>query len=297
MEESMAENLPTGQERDVKLLGGATIDGAPITYIIVLAAVVVALSFIPISVILITGGGSFPMSQGVLGLVGWILGPVAGGISSGIGALIAIFLAPQTAGLIPGLRILSSVISTFAAGSMGIIPSSEKNYSSFTITWIKIRFFHIVKFPVPIIIPPRKYFWLIIWVIGFISFLIYLGRAIYNGVGLWVFLAASFVDWSALILYLLPTRNLIANWIRNKNMGKVILGLAIGTWIVYGLSHITLSAIYYSMFNWPEVQFYPLIPIIPFENLLRAGIGVVIGTGVIAGMRAIGLVKPEHAVY
>ena len=65
---------PAGEEREVKFLGGVAIDGAPIAYIVVLAAVVAALSFIPFSVIL-ASGGSFPMSQGIYGLVGWILGP------------------------------------------------------------------------------------------------------------------------------------------------------------------------------------------------------------------------------
>ena len=40
-----------------------------------------------------------------------------------------------------------------------------------------------------------------------------------------------------------------------------------------------------------------LIPIIPFEMLMRVLIGIVIGGGVIAGLRAIGLVKPENAIY
>ena len=53
---------PAGEEREVKFLGGAALDGAPIAYIVVLAAVVLALSFIPFSVVLATGG-SFPLSQ------------------------------------------------------------------------------------------------------------------------------------------------------------------------------------------------------------------------------------------
>jgi hypothetical protein len=51
------------------------------------------------------------------------------------------------------------------------------------------------------------------------------------------------------------------------------------------------------MFNWPEVQFYPLIVAIPFENLLRSVIAMVIGSGVIAGLRVIKLKKPDHAIY
>ena len=83
---------PLGQEREVKNVGGASIDGAPIAYIVVLAAVVTALAFIPFSVVMATGG-SFPMNQGIFGLIGWVLGPIAGAISSGIGALIGVFVA------------------------------------------------------------------------------------------------------------------------------------------------------------------------------------------------------------
>ena len=262
----MSEIKPAGEERKVEFLGGVAIDGAPLTYMIALAAVVVALSFFPMSVILVTGG-SFPISQGVLGLVGWILGPVAGAVTSGIGGLIAIFLAPHTAGPIPILRIVGNAIASFAAGAM-LVKQARKNW------------------------------WLVIWIIGLISLIIYLGRAILlNGVGIWPAVAASFVDWSALLLYALPTRTLVADWIQSKNMGRVALGLALGTWTVYGLSHLVLTAIYYSMFNWPEIQFYPLIAAIPFENLLRSAVAVVIGSGVIAGLRAIGLVKPDNAVY
>ena len=72
---------PAGQERRVEFLGGAAVDGAPVAYIVVLAAVVAALAFIPFSVVL-ASGGSFPMSEGIYGLVGWILGPIAGAVAT-----------------------------------------------------------------------------------------------------------------------------------------------------------------------------------------------------------------------
>ena len=40
-----------------------------------------------------------------------------------------------------------------------------------------------------------------------------------------------------------------------------------------------------------------LSSVIPVEFLGRVAIGAVIGTGVIAGLRAIGLVKPTEGVY
>lgn len=48
---------------------------------------------------------------------------------------------------------------------------------------------------------------------------------------------------------------------------------------------------------WPEEIWVMLIPLIPIEFLSRCAIGTVIGTGVIAGLRAIGLVKPTNAIY
>jgi hypothetical protein len=78
----MAVKIPSGQEREVKNIGGAAIDGTPIAYIVVLAAVVTALAFIPFSVVM-ASGGSFPMNQGIFGLIGWIMGPIAGAITAG----------------------------------------------------------------------------------------------------------------------------------------------------------------------------------------------------------------------
>ena len=116
LEEEMSENMPAGEERKVEFLGGAAIDGAPVAYIVVLAAVIVALSFFPFSVIL-ASGGSFPMSQGIFGLVGWILGPIAGAVAAGIGVLIGGFLAPHTAGVLV-VSIITGMTGAFAAGSM-----------------------------------------------------------------------------------------------------------------------------------------------------------------------------------
>jgi hypothetical protein len=41
------DQIPEGLEREVKTMGGAAIDGTPIAYIIVLAAVATVLAFIP----------------------------------------------------------------------------------------------------------------------------------------------------------------------------------------------------------------------------------------------------------
>jgi hypothetical protein len=256
---------PSGEERQVQFLGGAAIDGAPVAYIVVLAAVVTALAFIPFSVIL-ASGGSFPMSQGIYPLVGWILGPIGGAIASGIGALVGIFLAPHTAG-VPVVSVLGGIIASFAAGSMVL---GEK----------------------------RKNWWIPLTVIFVIAFLLFVGRAIVqNGVSLYAGIAGSILDWSGILLFALPTRKLFAKWINGKNIALVAAGLFCGTWMVAGVMHVVQACITYFMFNWPEEVWVTLIPIIPFENLMRCLIGTVIGTGVIAGLRAIGLVKPTEAIY
>jgi hypothetical protein len=53
----------------------------------------------------------------------------------------------------------------------------------------------------------------------------------------------------------------------------------------------------YFMFNWPEEVWITLIPVMPFENLIRSVVGTIIGIGVISGLRAIGLVKAREAIY
>lgn len=257
---------PAGEEREVRPLGGAAVDGAPVAYIIVLAAVVAALAFIPFSVIL-ASGGSFPMSQGVFPLVGWILGPIAGAIASGVGRLIGVFLAPHTAGPVPIASVWGAAIASFAAGSMVL---GQK----------------------------RKRWWILLSVLFIFEWLLFIGRAIFlNGVGVGVAIMNTFVNWSSIVLFMLPTRVLFARWINNKNVGLVVLGLFLGTWMIAGLSHLSVTVILYYMFNWPEEVWVTLIPVIPFENLMRCLIGAVIGSGVIAGLRAIGLVRPAGAIY
>jgi hypothetical protein len=256
---------PSGEERKVQFLGGAAIDGAPVAYIIVMAAVTTALAFIPFSVVL-ASGGSFPMSQGILGLIGWVLGPIAGAVASGIGTLIGVFVAPHTAGVWP-VTVYGAMLASFAAGCMVL---GEK----------------------------RKSWWIAVLVLAILSFLFFVGRAVLlNGVSIGNAILGSFVDWSAIVLWALPTRTLFAKWINSKNLGLLAASLFLGTWMVFGIAHVCQSAITYFMFNWPEDVWVMLITIIPIEFISRGAIGAVIGVGVIAGLRAIGLVKPTQAIY
>ncbi len=256
---------PAGREREVKFLGGASIDGAPVAYIVVLAAVLCALAFIPFSVVL-ASGGSFPVSQGVFALVGWILGPIAGAVAAGVGALLGVFLAPHTAG-VPVVTVYGGMIASFSAGVM-------------------------------VLGAKRKTWWIGIAVLALIAFAIYAGRAlVVNGVPLGIAVAELLSIETAIILWILPTRTLIARLIHDQNIAKVAAGLFVGTWMCWGLANVCQAAVTYMMFNWPTEVWVTLIPIVPMETLFRSLIGMVIGTGVIAGLRAIGLVKPETSLY
>jgi len=260
------EKGPSGTEREILSSGGVAIDGAPVAYVIVLAAVVAVLAFVPFSIIL-GAGSSFPMSQSIIALMGWILGPVAGAVAAGIGRLAGVFLAPYTAGSMPAASVWGAVISAFAAGCMEA----------------KGR---------------RAWWWIPLGLIFMFELALFLGRAVLlNGVTLRVAVLNSFVDWSALLLFVLPTRIWLARWISSDNTGRVAAGLFLGTWMIAGLSHLSVTMILYQVLNWPNEVWVALIPIIPVEHLFRCLVGAVIGTGVIAGMRAIGVVKPKWAIY
>jgi len=256
---------PAGDEREVRLLGGTAIDGAPVAYIVVLSAVVTTLAFIPFTVVL-ASGGSFPMSQGIFALLGLLLGPVAGAVASGIGTLIGIFVAPHTAGVWP-VSLLGAVLTSFAAGS--VAGTGRRRF-----------------LPVPV------------FLVALLGLGLYLGRAVLViGIPLRTAVLGSALDWSALLMFLSPLRPLVARLTRSASMSRVAMGLGLGTWMAYGMAHAVQDGITYYLFNWPEQIWVMLIPIVPFEMLFRCAVGMVIGTGVISGLRAIGLVRPTHAMY
>ncbi|PZU98482.1 MAG: hypothetical protein DCE90_04075 [Pseudanabaena sp.] len=259
------EQIPEGVEREVKTVGGAAIDGAPIAYIIVLAAVVTVLAFIPFSIVLGSGKG-IPLSQSIYPLIGWLLGPVAGALASAIGTLIGALLAPYTAG-VPAIALWGAAIASFAAGAM-------------------------------VVEGRRKYWYLgltLLFVVELSAFA-YLA-IIRNRIPVNIFIAGAFIDWSAILLFVLPTRTLFVRLISSNNFVKVAIGIFGGTWTICGLAHLSQVPFTYYLFNWPEAIWTALIPIIPVENALRGLSGAVIGTGVISGLKAINLVKPKEAIY
>lgn len=258
-------NVPSGEERNVELVGGIAIDGAPVAYIVALAAVCTALAFIPLSIV-VGSGKSFPMSQGIYPLVGWLLGPVAGAIANGIGALVGVILAPHTT-TVPVATVLGAAAGGLAAGSMG---ATER----------------------------RGRWWIALSVLFALAYLLYAGRAVVvNGAAPGAVLLGSFIDWSALILFILPTRALFARWIGDENLRRTAMGLFGGTWIIAGLAHLSSAVLVYLQINWSNEVWLVIAPMAPWEHLVRCLVGAVIGIGVIAGLRAIGLVRPSRAVY
>ncbi|MUG97747.1 hypothetical protein F7734_37740 [Scytonema sp. UIC 10036] len=255
---------PEGEERKVQIASTASIDGTPVAYIVVLAAVTTTLAFIPFTIVLASGGG-MPLSQSIFPLLGWILGPFAGALASGIGTLIGTILAPYTAG-IPILSIWGAMLGSFTAGMMVL------GYR-------------------------RKYWWIGLTIFFAFELFLYADRALRNGVAPNIVIAGSFVDWSGLVLFALPTRTLFARWISSQKIVPLMTGLFLGTWTVWGVIHLSSTTITYYIFNWPEEVWIVLIPVIPVENLIRCVAGTVIGAGVISGLREINLVKPREAIY
>jgi hypothetical protein len=254
----------SGRERKVQFLGGANLDGAPVAFIIVLAAVVTALSFIPFSVVIGTGG-SFPMSHAVLTLNSLILGPIAGLVADLIGVIIGIFVAPYTAS-VPVLSLITAVVAGFAGGTF-------------------------------VLGKPRSGWWIPVAVLVAVDFVVYAAAAAMNGNSLGIFIAETAINWTGFILYVLPTRGMIARWINSSKPVELAAGMFLSTWIVMGFAHLVASSVAYFMFGWPEATFVTLIPVVPVQHLARALGGMVIGSGVILGLRAIGLVKPKWAIY
>jgi hypothetical protein len=259
-----APSEPLGPERTVRLLGAASVGGAPVAYVVVLGAVVAVLSFIPFSVAL-SAGGSFPMAQGVYPLMGWLLGPAGGAVASAMGSLVGLFLAPHTAG-IPWLTVGGAATGALFAGC--IVARGRRALALGAVllvageTWL---FSH--------------------------------HATVANGVRPGIFLLAYLAHFAAMVLFLLPTRRWIGRLIESPDLGRVWLGLFLGTWCATSLMMFSESFVSYWLLNWPSPLFVMFIGIIPLEEAARSGIGAVIGTGVIAGLRSIALPRPPGARY
>jgi len=262
----MASNsAPRGEERKVPLVGGTTIDGAPIAYVIVLAAVVAVLSFVPIPISAVLGlGGTFPLSQAIYALVGFVLGPWAGALAAGIGRIIGVFLAPHTA----SSGLLSAAVAVVTAWAGGVL------------------------------VQKKGLLWLCPPILFAMALVAYVGRGLTVDVSLGLGLSSTFINWLAIILWLTPARTLARDWIAAASPLRLAAGLALGSWIVNTGSFLVANALFYNLlYRWPAIQWKALIGIAPVEHAFRVAVGTAIGTGVILGLRAIGLLKPARAGY
>jgi len=257
--------VPRGVERKVVFLESASIGGAPVAYVIVLATVAAVLCFIPFSVAL-ASGSSFPMSQGVYPLLGWLLGPLAGAVAGGVGAMVGVFLAPHTAG-IPWITVLGAASAAAFAGAL-VARGRHR-------LWALMSALVIVE-----------------WVLFFIH------ATRNNGVAVHVFFLGYAVHLSAALLLIVPpARRVIGRLLVSPDLKRVAIGLFLGTWCAAGNMMFGVSLVSYWLVNWPEEVFYFFIGVIPIEHSVRCAVGAVIGTGVIAGLRAMALVKPPEARF
>ncbi len=240
------------------------IAGSPTSYIALLAAVTAVLQMIPFSVVL-GSGVSFPLSLAVTGLIGVLLGPVAGTLSVIIGSAIGVMIAPHTAFLGP-LTILVLGSSALAGGLMS----------------------HGKKLWVAVYLIAASVIW---WALYIIS-------------------AGMPKNWVVMLQpwrYLLPAAVLLIPGITEKatamlrSPNKFALAVALGyfIWISSMVDH-TISSIVGNelIFQLPEEVWSVLIVgVIGAERGALTLVGMVIGTGVITGLRQMGARRPEKSVW
>lgn len=259
-------NIPLrGRYRFIEPCETSAIDGAPITYVIAFAAVTAVFSFIPISVQMGTGG-AFPMSQGINPIVGVILGPIAGAIATLIGTSVGVILAPHTAG-IPFLTVMGCVVASFAAGCFGRIG-------------------------------PRWWWFIPVAAYSVVNYALYAGRAVVvNGVPPEFALFGAAITWVSIFLFVSPWRKRFIAMVQGDDLRAVAVGFFWITLIASSLGMISISVISYWMFNWPTEIWIMFIGVLPMEGVMRGLVGAVIGTGIVAGMRATSMTKPRKSLY
>lgn len=255
------------EEREVTRSVGVAFDGAPIAQVAMLAAVVVVLTIVPIPFTAVFGTGrNFPMGQVVYPLVGWLLGPLAGALVDGFGALIGVLINPQNS---------SSLIATVIGAAFGGLAAGAMADTG-----------------------PRRKWWMPLALVFIGFYALYAARAVlFNRLDAGIFLLATFINWSALLLFLSPARVFFARSLRAPDTLHLALGLFGGTWMVAGLTHLCTGTIVYWITNWANKWWPAVAAAAPLEHTVRALLGAVIGLGVISGLRSLKLFKPPHSVY
>lgn len=240
------------------------IAGSPASYIALLAAVTAVLQMIPFSVVL-GPGVSFPLSLAISGLIGVLLGPTAGTLSVAIGSGLGVMIAPHTAFMGP-LTILVLAASALAGGLMA----------------------HGKK----------------LWVVAYLIAASLLWWAIYLVMSgfpkNWVVMLQPWRYLVAAAMLLIPglTEKAVA-MLRSPNKLPLAVALGFFIWISSQVDH-TLSSIIGNelIFQIPEEVWNVLIVgVIGAERGALTLVGMVIGTGVITGLRQMGVRRPEKSVW
>lgn len=239
--------------------------GAPISYVALLGAVTAVLQLIPFSVVL-GSGVSFPLSLATGPLIGILLGPWAGTIAVLVGGAIGVLIAPHTAFLGP-LTLLVLIMSPLATGLI----VTGRSY----IVGIYLLLAAVVWWGV---------FFLII---GFPS----------------EHMAALLQPWRYVvpgILLLVPgLTDKAVRLLQSEERLPLAAGLGYILWIGLQADHAMSSVVGNEiLFPLPaEVWSFLTLAVIGAERGALTLVGIVIGLGVIFGLRRMGIRKPEQGVW
>jgi hypothetical protein len=250
-----------GEVRSARSRG---IFGAPISYVALLAAVTAVLQLIPFSVVL-GPGVSFPLSLATGGLMGILLGPWAGAVAVLVGGAIGVLIAPHTAFLGP-LTILVLIMAPLASGL--IVTGRHRIVGIYLlaagILWWVIYF-------ATTGMPQDKVVLLMPW------------RYIVPGV----------------LLFIPGLTEKAVRMLRSENRLALASALGYITWISLQTDH-SISAIVGNLLLFPlpeEVYRILITTIIGAERGALTIVGIVIGLGVIVGLRRMGIRRPEQGVW
>ena len=254
----------TEQPRVIKVSGGVSIGGAPVSYTAFMAALVAILAFIPASIVVGGMGGGWPLHDVVHPLLGLLLGPIAGPIASAIGILIGGVIAPYT-NLGPWAPLMGAM-SAFAVG---------------------------------MVMQPNRSRWIVPWIITLAANLIYLWQALSFGISFPLWLSNVITIDVALILIAIPQ---LRNWSIDKiRTGGIGLKTYLGFFVVFffgSTAGIQLNWVPSFATNpWPAEVWPVLIPIIAIERLAFSAVGALIGVGVVSALRRSPLAKASMAGY
>jgi uncharacterized membrane protein len=255
---------PKGIRREVSGVGGISIGGTPVSYVAVLAAVVVVFAFIPASVVVGAGGGGWPLHDALHPLIGLLLGPVAGPIASIVGMLVGNAIAPYT-----NLGPWSFLLGGMSAFSVGMLTQR------------------------------RSGAWLVPWVMTLVLHIAYYFLATSYGIGTGLWFSNVFTVTIALILIAIPQVRTWAVRTIQSEAPSARLGLALYIIFFFG-STAGVQIIWtqgFAMNPWPADVWPALIVIILLERVVFTLIGTLIALGVLAGLRRASFVKPTLAGY